>query len=57
MMPEFRIVGSSTRQMTDEDFRHLARHACDQYYTGKLSLLQWANFEKRLSFVSTSDGA
>ena len=57
MMPEFRIVGSSTRQMTDEDFRHLARHACDQFYTGKISLLQWANFEKRLSFVSTSDGA
>jgi glucose-6-phosphate 1-dehydrogenase len=57
MMPEFRIVGSSTRPMTDEEFRHLARHACDQYYTGKISLLEWANFEKRLSFVSTSDGA
>jgi glucose-6-phosphate 1-dehydrogenase len=57
MMPEYRIVGSSTRQMTDEDFRHLARHACDRYFTGRISLLQWANFEKRLSFVSTSDGA
>ena len=57
MMPEFRIVGSSTRPMTDEEFRHLARHACDQYFTGKISLLQWANFEKRLSFVSTSAGA
>ena len=57
MMPEFRIVGSSTRPMTDEEFRHLARHACDQFYTGKISLLEWANFEKRLSFVSTSDGA
>jgi glucose-6-phosphate 1-dehydrogenase len=57
MLPEYRIVGSSTRAMTDEEFRHLARHACDQYFTGKISLLQWANFEKRLSFVSTSDGA
>jgi glucose-6-phosphate 1-dehydrogenase len=57
MMPEYRIVGSSTRKMTDEEFRHLARHACDQYFTGRISLLQWANFEKRLSFVSTSDGA
>ncbi|HEY1650637.1 MAG TPA: glucose-6-phosphate dehydrogenase [Acidimicrobiales bacterium] len=57
MMPEFRIVGSSTRQMTDEEFRHLARHACDEFFTGKISLLQWANFEKRLSFVSTSVGA
>jgi glucose-6-phosphate 1-dehydrogenase len=57
MMPEYRIIGSSTRKMSDEDFRHLARHACDQYTTGKISLLQWANFEKRLTFVSTSDGA
>ena len=57
MMPEYRIVGSSTSDLSDEDFRHLARHACDQYATGKISLLQWANFEKRLTFVSTTAGA
>jgi glucose-6-phosphate 1-dehydrogenase len=57
MMPEFRIIGSSTSNLSDEDFRHLARHACDQYATGKISLLQWANFEKRLTFVSTTAGA
>ena len=51
MMPEYRIVGSSTSTLSDEDFRHLARHACDQFATGKISLLQWADFEKRLSFV------
>jgi glucose-6-phosphate 1-dehydrogenase len=56
MMPEYRVVGSSTSSLSDEEFRHLARHACDQYATGKISLLQWANFEKRLSFVSTSAG-
>jgi glucose-6-phosphate 1-dehydrogenase len=57
MMPEYHVIGSSTSNLSDEDFRHLARHACDQYATGKISLLQWANFEKRLSFVSTSAGA
>ncbi len=56
MMPEYRIVGSSTSTRTDEEFRHLARHACDQYSTDKISLLQWANFEKRLTFCSTSAG-
>jgi glucose-6-phosphate 1-dehydrogenase len=56
MMPEYRVVGSSTSDLSDEDFRHLARHACDQYATGKISLLQWANFERRLSFVSTRVG-
>jgi len=57
MMPDYRIVGSSTSKLSDEDFRHLARHACDRYFTGKISLLAWANFEKRLTFVSTSGGA
>ncbi len=57
MMPDYRIVGSSTSSLSDEEFRHLARHAVDQFSTDKISLLQWANFEKRLSFCSTSDGA
>jgi len=56
MMPEYRIVGSSTSQLDDEEFRHLARHACDQFAKGKISLSQWANFEKRLSFVPTTEG-
>ena len=56
LMPEYRIVGSSTSELSDEDFRHLARHACDQFAMGKISLLQWADFEKRLTFVSTKAG-
>jgi glucose-6-phosphate 1-dehydrogenase len=56
MMPDYRIVGSSTSTLSDEDFRHLARHAVDQFSTDKISLLQWANFEKRLTFCSTSAG-
>ena len=57
MMPEYRIVGSSTSALSDEDFRRLARNACDQFAKGKISLLQWADFERRLSFVTTSTGA
>jgi glucose-6-phosphate 1-dehydrogenase len=56
MMPDYRIIGTSTSELSDEDFRHVARHACDQYATGKISLLQWAGFERRLSFVSLSAG-
>jgi glucose-6-phosphate 1-dehydrogenase len=56
MMPDYRIVGASTSTLSDEDFRHLARHAVDQFSTDKISLLQWANFEKRLTFCSTSAG-
>jgi glucose-6-phosphate 1-dehydrogenase len=56
MLPEYRIVGTSTSTLSDEEFRHLARHAVDQFSTDKISLLQWANFEKRLSFCSMSNG-
>jgi glucose-6-phosphate 1-dehydrogenase len=56
LMPDYRIIGSSTSELSDEEFRHLARHACDQYATGKISLLQWASFEQKLSFVSISAG-
>jgi glucose-6-phosphate 1-dehydrogenase len=56
MLPEYRIIGTSTSEMNDEEFRHLARHACDQFATGKISLLQWAGFEQRLSFVPLSAG-
>ncbi len=56
MMPEYRIIGSATRELSDEEFRNLARHACDEFATGRISLLQWANFEKRLSFCSTARG-
>jgi glucose-6-phosphate 1-dehydrogenase len=56
LLSDFRIIGTSTSNLSDEDFRHLARHAVDQYATGKISLLQWAGFEQRLSFVSQSAG-
>ena len=51
MMPECRIVGTLDSELIDEEFRRLARRACDQFATGKISLLQWANFERRLTFV------
>jgi len=56
MLPEYRIIGVARSELNDEEFRNLARQACDQYATGKISLLQWAGFEKTLSFVPQSAG-
>ncbi len=56
MLPEFRIIGCATRDLSDEEFRQVARHACDQFSTDKISLLQWARFEQRLSYVPISIG-
>ena len=44
-------------RLETERLSEQVRHAVDQYSTDKISLLQWANFEKRLSFCSTSAGA
>jgi glucose-6-phosphate 1-dehydrogenase len=56
LMPDYRIIGSSTSDLSDEDFRNVARNACDQFATGKISLLQWAGFEQKLSFVPIGAG-
>jgi glucose-6-phosphate 1-dehydrogenase len=56
MMPDYRVVGASTRELSDEEFRELAREACDRFTSGKISLAQWADFERRLTFVSTGVG-
>jgi glucose-6-phosphate 1-dehydrogenase len=56
MLPDFRIIGTSLSELSDEEFRHVARHACDQFATGKISLLEWAGFEQKLSFVSQATG-
>ena len=37
LMPEYRIVGELTSDLSDEDFRDMARHACDQFATDKIS--------------------
>jgi glucose-6-phosphate 1-dehydrogenase len=57
MMPEYRIIGSSTSDLSDEEFRQIARNACDTFSTDRISLLQWARFEQRLTFVPTSAGS
>ena len=54
MMPEYRIVGCSTRDLSDEDFRRLAREACDRYTSGKISLGQWATFESFIAAILAS---
>ena len=56
MMPEYRIIGSSTSDLSDEEFRQIARNACDTFSTDKISLLQWARFEQRLSFCPVTAG-
>lgn len=55
LMPEdFRIVGTSRRPVSEDDFRSLAHDAVRQYGRSKPTGDAWERFSQRLTFVSSS---
>lgn len=53
LLPErFAIVGTSRSAMTDNDFRHLARAAVDEFCKCAAHGNEWSFFASRLSYVS-----
>ncbi len=52
LLPEWRLVGASRQQLDDEAFRHLAREACETFGHGRIDDDEWADFARRLSYVS-----
>jgi glucose-6-phosphate 1-dehydrogenase len=56
LAPDILIVGTSLEDMSDEDFRTLAKNAIDTYGTHKLTNEQWANFAKTITYVPQSAG-
>src|SRR5438045_2187358 len=57
LLPECRIIGTSLEDFDDEGFRKFARAACEE--SGSRSVLdaEWADFERRLTYVSQAEGA
>jgi glucose-6-phosphate 1-dehydrogenase len=56
LAPDIMIVGTSLEDMTDEEFRALAKSAIDTYGAHKLTDEQWANFAKAITYVPQSEG-
>jgi glucose-6-phosphate 1-dehydrogenase len=57
LMPErFRIVGTSRSELSDDEFRELARSAVDEFGRKDTTAESWAPFAARLSFVGTEEG-
>jgi glucose-6-phosphate 1-dehydrogenase len=55
LLPDrYRIIGSSRRSMSDEEFRDLARDAIDRFGTSKPTGETWETFQQTLSFASAS---
>ncbi|MGQ9409345.1 glucose-6-phosphate dehydrogenase [Mycolicibacterium gilvum] len=56
LAPHIQVVGTSLEDLTDDEFRALAREAVDAHGTHKLTDEQWENFAKILTYVPQSAG-
>jgi glucose-6-phosphate 1-dehydrogenase len=56
LAPDIQVVGTSLEDLTDDQFRALAKEAIDKFGTHKLTDEQWANFSKILSYVPQGAG-
>jgi glucose-6-phosphate 1-dehydrogenase len=54
MPPDFRIVGTSRRAVSDQDFRSLAHDAVRKYGRSTPDGEAWERFAQRLTYVSSS---
>lgn len=57
LAPHIQVVGTSLEDLTDDEFRELARESVEKYATHKLTDEQWANFAKILTYVPQGAGA
>lgn len=56
LAPDIQIVATSLEDLSDDEFRELAKKAIDSFGTHKLTPEQWANFEKIVTYVSQGAG-
>jgi glucose-6-phosphate 1-dehydrogenase len=56
LAPDIQIVAMSLEDLTDDEFRELAKTAIDSFGQHKLTPEQWANFAKIVHYVPLSAG-
>lgn len=56
LAPHIHVIGTSLEELTDDEFRAVAKEAVDKYGTHKLSDEQWDNFSKILTYVPQGAG-
>jgi glucose-6-phosphate 1-dehydrogenase len=57
LMPDFRLVGTSRRELDDDGFRDLARRACEEFARHPASDEDLDRFAECLHYVSVKTGA
>ncbi len=56
LVPDCRIVATSLDPFDDDEFRRVARSACDEFGRGAITEPVWADFASKLSYVSQGTG-
>ena len=56
LAPDIQIVATSLEDLSDDEFRELAKNAIDSFGTHKLTPEQWANFAKIITYVPQGAG-
>ena len=56
LLPECRIVGTSLEDLEEQQFRDFASDACDRFARHRATDTEWADFSKRLTYVSQNAG-
>ncbi len=56
LAPKIRVVGTSLEELSDEEFRALAKEAIDSFGSRKLTDEEWASFAERFSYVPQGAG-
>jgi glucose-6-phosphate 1-dehydrogenase len=56
LLPSCRIIGTSLDEMSDDDFRDLARKACEDFSSRHVRDDQWDEFASMISFVGQEAG-
>ena len=56
LAPDIQIVATSLEDLSDDEFRELAKNAIESFGTHKLTSEQWANFAKIVTYVPQGEG-
>jgi len=56
LMPEFRVLGTSIDDIDNEEFRKIAREACEEFGRHDFTEADWAEFSRRIVYIPAGAG-
>lgn len=57
LAPDIQVIGTSLEDLTEEEFRNIAKEAVTEFSHHPLTEDHWNSFAERLTYIPTSAGA